>query len=229
MIGSSEATSTLFLGHNGEWWDSYLIVSLIFAALAAIAVGVTTAGSIISHKREAASAEGALERYKLKTAADISDSQERAAEANERAAVAELNLEKFRRPRKFDTAQKQRITAALSPFSGTPFDMMVTLESEPEGLAAQIGSLLEAAGWVWKDRNNTPGLAINIDKHQAGLFNGGPPLAIEIDISKKDSWSQAVLALGNALTKEGFVPVLNMATDNSASADAIHIYVGSKR
>jgi hypothetical protein len=60
---ANAAASTLFLGQNGEWWDFWLIGSLIFVALAAIAAGVTTTGSIVSHKREAAGAEVALERF----------------------------------------------------------------------------------------------------------------------------------------------------------------------
>ena len=33
------AASTVFLGHNGEWWDFWLIGSVAFAALAATAIG----------------------------------------------------------------------------------------------------------------------------------------------------------------------------------------------
>jgi hypothetical protein len=37
---ANAAVSTLFLGHNGEWWDFWLIMSVVFAAAAAIAVGM---------------------------------------------------------------------------------------------------------------------------------------------------------------------------------------------
>lgn len=57
MSSESAATSTLFLGHSGEWWDTWLIVSVVCAAVAAIAIGVTTAGSIVTHSREAQAAE----------------------------------------------------------------------------------------------------------------------------------------------------------------------------
>jgi hypothetical protein len=39
---ANAAASTLFLGHNGEWWDFWLIASVVFAALAAIAIGIAT-------------------------------------------------------------------------------------------------------------------------------------------------------------------------------------------
>jgi hypothetical protein len=144
-------------------------------------------------------------------------------------AEAQLALAKFRAPRKLDDSQVARIKAVIARFSGTPFDIMVNLESEPQSFAGQIGGLLESAGWIWKDRNNTPGLSINIGKHQAGMLNGGPPLAIEIDVAKDKDWKGAVLALGTALLVEGIQPVMNEATDNSASPDAVHLYVGSKR
>jgi hypothetical protein len=77
---ASAAASTLFLGHNGEWWDFWLIISVAFAAVGAIAIGITTTGSIASHTREAVAAGQASERFKLETEGKISDSNARAAE-----------------------------------------------------------------------------------------------------------------------------------------------------
>jgi TolA-binding protein len=84
ITNANAATTILFLGHNGEWWDSWLIVSVIVAALAAIAVCVTTAGSIISHTREATTAEEALERYKLETGKQLAEATARQKEADQR-------------------------------------------------------------------------------------------------------------------------------------------------
>jgi hypothetical protein len=92
ISSANDAASTLFLGHNGEWWDFWLIVSVIIAALAAAGVGVATAGSIISHKREAKAAEEALDLYKLETRKKIS-------EADARTKQAELELQKRTNPR----------------------------------------------------------------------------------------------------------------------------------
>jgi hypothetical protein len=63
------AASNLFLGQNGEFWDFWLVASVVLAAIAAIAIGITTTGSIVSHKREASASEEALERYKLSAGA----------------------------------------------------------------------------------------------------------------------------------------------------------------
>ena len=83
ISNANAAASTLFLGHDGEWWDFWLIMSVIAAAVVAAAIGVTTAGSIVSHKREGAAAEEALDRYKL-------DTRQKIAEANARQKEAEL-------------------------------------------------------------------------------------------------------------------------------------------
>jgi hypothetical protein len=169
------------------------------------------------------------EKETAKARQAIVEANARAAEANARALEAQAALERFKAPRKLEGSQIERFKAAVAGFPGTPFDIMVNLESEPQGFAAQIGELLESVEWVWKDRNNTPGLAINIGKHQAGMLNGGPALGIEIDSSKDKDWAGAVLALGGAFLVEGIQPVMNKANDGSASPDAVHLYFGSKR
>jgi hypothetical protein len=151
------------------------------------------------------------------------------AEANARAIEAQLALEKFKTPRKLDDAQVARVKAIAARFPGTPFDVSVNLESEPQNFASQLGFVLEGAGWLWKNRNNTPGISIKLGPHEAGMLNGGPALGLEIDVSKSDEWAIPLLAIGNALQEEGFLVVMNRAMDNSASPDAVHLYVGSKR
>jgi len=121
MIPSTEAArtmdtttaataTTLLLGHNGGWWDLWMIISVGAVAVAGLSVLIFTAGSVMVHKRETAAAEHALEKYKLevegkvadakaeglaagKTAGDAnqraSEADERAAKANERAAALE--------------------------------------------------------------------------------------------------------------------------------------------
>jgi hypothetical protein len=102
------AASTLFLGQNGEFWDFWLIMSVVLAALSAIAIGVTTTGSIVSHKREAASAEEALERYKLSTSKEI-------AEANARTKESELALGELSSPRNIDPVAFNKVLEGVTP------------------------------------------------------------------------------------------------------------------
>jgi len=105
---ANAAASTLFLGQNGEFWDFWLIMSLVFAAIAAIAIGVTTTGSIVSHKREAAASEEVLERYKLGTSKEIAD-------ANARTSQAQLELQRLKSWRMVDADTFKSTLAGVSP------------------------------------------------------------------------------------------------------------------
>jgi hypothetical protein len=80
----------------------------VFAALAAIAIGVTTTGSIVSHKREAAAAEETLERYKLDTSKVVS-------EANARTKESELALAELSSPRNINPIEFKKALEGVTP------------------------------------------------------------------------------------------------------------------
>lgn len=140
-ITSANAASTLFLGHDGEWWDFWLIISVIAAALVATAVGVTTAGSIISHKREAMRAEEALDRYKIETGKQL-------AEANARQKEAELKLAQLRKlagPREIDI---DKLKDGLQGQPKAPVVIWYVPEvSDGYWFASRLFSALHMAGW----------------------------------------------------------------------------------
>lgn len=89
---ANAAASTLFLGHNGEWWDFSLIIAGILVALAATAAVIATAGSIVAHKREAASAEQELGKYKLETEGKIKSAESAGETAKADAAKARSEI-----------------------------------------------------------------------------------------------------------------------------------------
>jgi hypothetical protein len=107
-ISNVNAASILFLGHNSEWWDSWLIVSGFLVALTAAAAGVAGFGAIVSHQREATAAEEALERYKLETAKEL-------AEATARQKEAELQILQLRLPRSLDIVKFEATVKKLPP------------------------------------------------------------------------------------------------------------------
>lgn len=169
IASTEKAASVLILGMNGETWDRALIWSLIAAAIAAVFVGLTTAGSIITHKREAEAAEASLERYKETVAGKVAEAksegiragetagnaleragrlEKEAADARERAADFELQLAKIKAPRSLDDAQVVAIKAACAQFPGTKFDMAITSgDPEAEQFELVIENTLKAAGW----------------------------------------------------------------------------------
>jgi hypothetical protein len=210
------------LGLTLHGWENAMVVALVVVGLFALIAGAATWAVVRLQRIEIADSQQEFDRYRLKTAKEISL-------ANDRAVEAQLALEKFKAPRKLEEVQVTRVIAAAARFPGIPFDVSVNLESEPQNFAAQIGAVLESAGWIWKNRNSMPGLSIKVGSHEAGLLNNGPSIGLEIDASRTADWSAALLAVGNALQAEGFQPAMNRATDNSASPDAVHLYVGSKR
>ncbi|WP_315801165.1 hypothetical protein [Bradyrhizobium sp. SZCCHNS3002] len=174
---TNAATSTLFLGHNGEWWDFWLIISVIAAAVAAAAIGVSTAGSIISHKREAASAEEALERYKLGT-------REQIAEANARQKEAELKLAQLRKlagPREINF---DKFKQALEGRPKVPVVIWYMPEaSDGYWFASRLFSALQMAGWEasWPQtipaltKENVNAIMPDVSGQLFSLLHGQPP------------------------------------------------------
>lgn len=212
---------------------SFVLVGSLVIGVAAIVV-VVWMGIVKQHHwdllREAASERVAtIELRAAGLERQAEGLRKDTADANARAAEAQLALENYRASRKLDTAHAARFISAVSSFAGAPYDITVTQDPEPHSFAAQVAALLEDAGWVWKDKNNTPGLSFNFGHHLAGLLNNGPPLAIEIDISRQREWEPVVIALGAAFRNAGFEPVLNVANDKSASPDAIHLYFGTRK
>jgi hypothetical protein len=172
---ANAATSTLFLGHNGDWWDFWLIVSAFVAVAVAAAIGFTTAGSLVSHKREARAGESAFDRYKLETGKQI-------AEATARQKEAELKLEQLRQkmgPRRIDS---ETFLKALEGKPKAPVEIMFPRENgEAFQLAMQFRDLLRVAKWTVSEPipaplSDIPRLA-NQPPHMAA---GGQPLGIGV-------------------------------------------------
>lgn len=161
--------SIVTLGLDGTSWDKLLIWALGLAALVAGAVVVTTAGSIITHKREAAAAELSLARYKETVAEKVAEARTagidagkaagnalvQAAEANARAADALLKQEELRQlnlglqeavsPR---WLEQVRTAESLKPFAGIAFKVASPTDFEPRRAAGQIRFMLARAGWI---------------------------------------------------------------------------------
>jgi hypothetical protein len=116
---------------------------------------------------------------------------------------------------------------ALKSFATTPFDIAVTPAPEPLSFSAQISEILKEAGW--KRVAPSASIVLSSGENRSKIFVSQFPLAIEISLSKKDEWMGALVALHNALRAAGFENRANIATDNSAEENAIHIYVGIKQ
>jgi hypothetical protein len=74
-IESSQVVPTLLLGHNADWWNTWLLVALVVAAGAAIFVAIFTTGVILVQRQDGAALSLA-----------VADANERAAKATNEAA-----------------------------------------------------------------------------------------------------------------------------------------------
>jgi hypothetical protein len=100
---SNGSVSPLVFGHDGEWWDSGMLVALIAAGFVALAVAFLTYCSITAHKREAAAASEALERYKSNNEGNVA----RAKEAGIAAGKAASDAQAVAATAQADTAKAQ--------------------------------------------------------------------------------------------------------------------------
>ena len=150
---TSAAPSTLFLGQNGEFWDSWLIVALIFTTVAAAAVLMTTIGSIQSHKREAFFATNELDRFKIQAQLQI------------------LTLHKRVEPRRIDRAS---LLASLKDRPKEDIELMfVKDDADATHVADAIKSASTRAGW---NIELIP-IARSDDLSATG---GGPPVGVRL-------------------------------------------------
>ncbi len=93
---AATANASLWLGHSPDWWDMAMLLSVIFAAIAAVAVGFSTVGSVRSNKRAAAAADRELRHFQSETARRIADATTAGIEAGERAGRAQTDVDKAR-------------------------------------------------------------------------------------------------------------------------------------
>jgi hypothetical protein len=150
---SSEGVSSL-LGFDLHSWEQWMLYSLAFAGVAAIAVFISTASVVILQRRENAESKAEFERYKLETGETIAKANERAAEANERASASALELAKYRAPRILSPEQRGNIVLRMSAWAKVPNSEVaqrvavfsVNSSFESAALADQLADVLGPAG-----------------------------------------------------------------------------------
>jgi hypothetical protein len=155
---------------------------------------------------------------------NIAEANERSAKAQEEAAKANLELERIKAPRTISSQDQTEIIAALKPFSGTPYDLVVGTDSESLNFMKTIQSLLTQAGWV-----QVPA------KGAVGLTNSNPLIGItvtagvyiEIDAGKLGVWLPAIDKFKVAFEAKN-IPVHGSAAQTGVDPTAVHVGVGKK-
>jgi hypothetical protein len=164
----------------------------------------------------------------------IAELKRQAAEATQRAARAELELEKIRTPRKLTGAvQQAEITNQLKPFIGTNFDSaIVPYDPEAADLLLEIETALKNAGWTlipWISPDD-----LIFDRTQSGRPNAGIVSATGVFVAADPNGDRALWnasrALASALNSVNIAALAGPIppTVKSTNAHAIHLLVGAK-
>lgn len=159
--------------HTLHWWaetmDLSMVISLIVAAVAAAAVGVTTWLSIKYNGEVRAREAAAFARYRVEADVLIADAKREGIEAgkaagdailraaqleqeSERLKAANLALEVKIAPRRLDAAQQQRLGAVFSRYPGRMVRVgSYSLDAEAALLGQQILNSLQGARLPFED------------------------------------------------------------------------------
>jgi hypothetical protein len=156
----------------------------------------------------------------------------RAAEANQKAQEAILELAELRAPRVLTTEQRGRIVDEVKPYSGTEYDIVISdLDPEILNFVLIIELVLSTAGWTELDwqgngecfvREGMPIIRLGVSV--ANVMTG-------VYVSQPLNLFEYALALSDALEAEGIDATATRLTPHrmsSTNANAVHILVGRK-
>ncbi len=145
------ATRVKFLlGHDSNWWNVWMLVSLCCVAFAAVAAVVTTAGVVVTQRREAEESARALEKYKLEAGKEIALINAVAAEAS--AKLAEFKHASM--PREVDPST---VAKSIEGYAGTAVSIFTLSEFEPSRTGALINVALINAKWTISESGSATG------------------------------------------------------------------------
>lgn len=246
------------LNRSTDFWNTLMIWALVAAALAAIAVGVTTYFAL-RRAKQLADVEGRLVEAKdaqreielkdrdvkiAETGAkavaaeakaeqfrlNIAEANQQAEEAQQRAAEARLELAKLKTPRTLDSTHAQRVTAEAKQFAGTTFNIAAFNSKEPLNLVFQIEEILSAAGWKQLDWDAL--ITINrTGRSSLGIAaETGVTIQVEFDLEAATRSRLLGIAkfLASALTKEGIAAEAQFMPLKTKNPESIHLVVGEK-
>jgi hypothetical protein len=202
---------------------------IIFGLLVAVgAVGGSVAGFL--HWRRSGQLQTVLEAENLAQQKEIANAKATAAQAEQRAAKANLELARMKAPRTLTAEQQEHIISALRPFAGTRFDVgLVQGDAEAAEFMALLEAVLQRAGWIQVDWVGGDIVMTRAGKATAGLVTT-TNVAIAIHPEKALTLRNAAEGLYTALSAEGIATREGTSGAGflNQAADAVHILVGRK-
>jgi hypothetical protein len=219
------STSVVALGALGEfvaeltkiirsrWWKRWL------AKASAIVLIVGVVGELVSQHQ--------LSGYNGQLVALINL---KAKEQGDRAAQAELALEKLKTPRTLGPDRQKFVVAAIASFSGQRYRTLIS-QGADDGLAfwESLYVTLKKAGWIYVP---LPANAFGMGNPPAGIpIAAMPGVEIRFDPTKESELTPAGLALGNALHADGTVVSVNRdnhSDPNETERNVLLVVIGAR-
>jgi hypothetical protein len=150
------------------------------------------------------------------------------AEANARAAEAQLALERLKAPRTLGPARQEFVANTVRSFAGQRYRAAISPGAD-DGVAfwGSLYTTLEGAGWIY-----VPAGPPSVGNPPAGIpIAAIPGVEIRFDPAKEKELTPAVLALGGALHADGMVVAVNrdqQSNPNEAQRDILLIVIGTR-
>jgi hypothetical protein len=223
------------LGHDLDWWNSAMLLSLGAVAIAAVAVVLTTYAVLKLQKQAEVETRIEFDRYKLASdlrALELTNEAVRLHELSRSNALVNLTNRSVMdaiivaqglgtREKMSEATRVLYIISKLEPFAGKQFDAVVTSSSlELVALMGALKAALITAGWVEVERSD-------IDTSQTPSVGGPALVKIEVDASKDPKLSDAAMALASALEAEHISTKVYPKAD-ATNANVIHLLIGPK-
>jgi hypothetical protein len=212
------------------WWDGFAFWFTVIGVFLTFMGGMA---SIVARRyaRELATEKANVVRVREEqTKLEIENAKRAAAEADARAAEANLELAKFKAPRQLSSEQSNRITESIKKWSGTRFTLAVFNDPEAIAFMSQIETALLSAGWIETDWKGGGALAYT----RAGRPNVGITLLqglfVQADSSHATDFGWQVGTLVANLKEEGLHATAEVArmVPQDGNIDVIQIQVGKK-
>jgi len=171
---------------------------------------------------------------KYESDSDIARLHLETAKTAERAANAELALEKYREPRALTPEQKDEITAVVKTFSGTRFDMSLSANDPEMGdLANFVQDALMDGGWHLINLPITLAALTRPNPRMPGsqeIMWVVPARGVVVQVNPgEDKLLTAAEALATALAAKHIVAVVTRSAElHFTNPETIHVVIGFK-
>jgi hypothetical protein len=211
------------LGFSLHDWENAMVVFLIVAGAFALLAGAATWAVVRLQRAELAASRQEFEKYKLDAGKEIADAQQRAAEAN-------LELARMKTPRSLTAEQQREIADKLKPWAGALFDVgAIHGDTEVAELELILESVLETAGWQQVDWQGGDVVLSRPGKPATGLITT-TGVAIGVYPEKASGLGLAATTLVASLAAAGIPARAGPvgAEFINKNVEAIHILIGRK-